>query len=321
MGNTISHNEALRLSQIRSKSQWSAPANAYQGGTHNIETEIEDGNKKSMNWLKWAGIIAAGTIGTAYLVKSGKGKKAVDYVMNKLQKGVQKLEVTKDINGKVTERKIGDKLLNFVKNDKGKFIAKIDDEPANIKFIYKGVVSTYKDGRLVSAVKRGSNGFAKTYVDGLLSKAKYYDENSKLLSKTMALFDKNGKITKLSTVSANGNIVKDIKFEYDKNDKLANKEEIKSLSNNKIDSEVNVPAEQNTNTNSNGPQESQADVKPTEATQAMVSEKPTAKPELPDLEAQTKPNIHEGEITTPPADVKPTKAPKKAQKSNKPTEK
>ncbi len=237
----ISKNEAIRLSQIRSKSKLSyeTPEYVYD----NKESNIKSGSKKSMDLLKWAGIIAAGTIGTAYLVKSGKGKKAVDFVMNKFEKNIQNLDVTNE-NGK-TVRKIGEKVLSFVKGDDGKFIAKLGDENANIKFIHQGIVSTYKDGRLVSSIKRGQNGFTKIYNNGLLANAKYYDENSKLLKKVFALFNDNGKISKLTKFSPKGEVIERLDFVYDENNKLTNTDKLKIQPEQSADIQTTPPAVQN----------------------------------------------------------------------------
>lgn len=61
----------------------------------NKAQNIENGNKKSMEALKWMGIIGASALavgGTAYLIKSGKGKQAVDIVKDKGKKTIDKVK-------------------------------------------------------------------------------------------------------------------------------------------------------------------------------------------------------------------------------------
>ena len=118
----------------------------------NKQQDIEDGDKKSMDALKWAGIIAAGAVaagGAAYAVKHGM---------------VPKLEMVKDEAGKIT-KKIGDKVLTF---DKG--VASLNGEKFTGAFKHNGCTLKYKDGLLQESVKKGEGGFKKVYeyIDGKL---------------------------------------------------------------------------------------------------------------------------------------------------------
>ena len=129
----------------------------------NTARDIKDGDRKSMEILKAAGIIAAGALavaGVVKLAKSGKGKEVIDKAKNVVKKDsskagkagkkatdkakdkVAKLEVLKNQKGKIVEQRINGKVLTFEVNkylvkefesmisfveSKGYNIVKIDD--------------------------------------------------------------------------------------------------------------------------------------------------------------------------------------------------
>ena len=98
--------------------------------------EIKDGDKKSMNALKWAGIIAAGTLlvgGTIYAVKKGKTAKLDDI---KFEKGTATLkEGGEKFSGTISDTTKGGKKIKM----------------------------TYKDGVLQSSTYKGENKIKKAY--------------------------------------------------------------------------------------------------------------------------------------------------------------
>lgn len=108
-------------------------------------TPVEDGDKKSQDILKWAGVIAAGTLavgGTIYALKKGKTAKLKDI---KFTKGTASL-------------KEGGKKFSGVIKDTLK-------DGDTIKM-------TYKDGVLQKSVRKGKTSFVKeyAYADGKISK-------------------------------------------------------------------------------------------------------------------------------------------------------
>ena len=174
----------------------------------NKEKDIKDGDKKSMNALKWAGIIAAGALavgGTIYAIKKGKPLK---------------LEKVTDEAGK-TVNKVGGKVLTYSKDESGKIVAMLDNKKAEgiLKFTTPGGATlTYKDGILHSAIKSGENGFTKIYnKKGLLTRATFFREGGKKDIFQYVRNKKTGKLLKIKN-KAKGDTI----FNYGSDGKFTN---------------------------------------------------------------------------------------------------
>lgn len=127
-----------------------ATTNPVTANQQQVQTEpqqqIEDGDKKSQDILKWAGIIAAGALlvgGTIYGIKKGKTTSLEDIDFNK---GIAKLKQSgEEFSGTIKHKlKNGDKLT-----------------------------MTYENGILKKSTRKGNKAFTKTYeydADGKISK-------------------------------------------------------------------------------------------------------------------------------------------------------
>ena len=101
----------------------------------NKEKNIQDGDKKSMDTLKWAGIIAAGALavgGAVYAIRKGQ-------TVNVSELEDKGLKIAKD-----TISKNGEKWSGTVVSE-------------------NGLKRIYKDGNLVKAIKEGENGFVSIF--------------------------------------------------------------------------------------------------------------------------------------------------------------
>ena len=133
--------------QVQNTATVTNPVTTTQQETQTqTQQQIEDGDKKSQDILKWAGIIAAGALlvgGTIYGIKKGKTTSLEDIDFNK---GIAKLKQSgEEFSGTIKHKlKNGDK-----------------------------VKMTYENGILKKSTRKGSKAFTKTYeygTDGKISK-------------------------------------------------------------------------------------------------------------------------------------------------------
>ena len=133
--------------QVQNTTTVTNPATTTQQETQTqTQQQIEDGDKKSQDILKWAGIIAAGALlvgGTIYGIKKGKTTSLEDIDFNK---GIAKLKQSgEEFSGTIKHKlKNGDKLT-----------------------------MTYENGILKESTRKGNKAFTKTYeydTDGKISK-------------------------------------------------------------------------------------------------------------------------------------------------------
>lgn len=154
---------------------------------NNKNYPYKNGDEKLINTLKWAGIIAAGSLAVAGIASSIKKGK------------IPELESVKDSAGK-TVHKIGKKVLTFENG-----APMLDGKRVNgaFSFIAKnGAVVRYKNGVLKSATNVGKDAYKKIYdSNGLLKKALIRANDG--THKIFHYRDASGKITKIKD-SING---------------------------------------------------------------------------------------------------------------------
>ena len=76
----ISQTNNVQINNVNNKEKTTSPIK------NETKNEIKDGNKKSMNVLKWAGLIALGSVllgGTIYAAQKGKTVKLSDVNFDK----------------------------------------------------------------------------------------------------------------------------------------------------------------------------------------------------------------------------------------------
>ena len=168
--------QAQRIAAIRAKNPKQQVASSPIEHD-NKQKDIVDGDKKSINALKWAGIIAAGALavgGVAHAVRSGKFSKIQDFT-----------SIVDTEGNKIN--KIGDKVLTWKDG-----VAFLDGKKASGLIKYKnpkGTIITLRDGVRLSTVNK-EKGFN-------------------------CIFDRLGRLTN-KTVNVDGNKVSTV-YKYDKN--------------------------------------------------------------------------------------------------------
>lgn len=126
----ISQTNNVQINNVNNKEKTTSPIK------NDTKNEIKDGNKKSMNVLKWAGLIALGSVllgGTIYAAQKGKTVKLSDV---NFDKGIASLkESGEKFSGTISDTTKGGNKIKM----------------------------TYKDGVLQKSVKVGENGCTKLY--------------------------------------------------------------------------------------------------------------------------------------------------------------
>lgn len=149
--------------------------------------EIEDGDRKSLDVLKWAGIIAAGTLGL----------KGVGYLAKNSAAKIPNLELF----GKKESTKLYKINNDVIRFENGKALL-LNDTGYTGTFRHNDAFLSYKNGLLEHAKKYGKDGFNKYYKDGKFQHGTYTLKTKTDKGETLKhihaihFYDKDGKLIK-----------------------------------------------------------------------------------------------------------------------------
>ena len=144
MGLIFIMEQIQNVGQINFKANTAQTKQAQQASTHTASNPIENGNEKSMDALKWAGVIGAATLAAGAItcgVIRGKGIDAKHVNIDKTGKAIYKKAADGSELGKITKWIKG---IDKNGNIKSKKIVRYAEDGS------KNLITYLKDGKRVS---------------------------------------------------------------------------------------------------------------------------------------------------------------------------